>query len=341
MVDIQNDEGLLVLKEKLEANNTPEVISLLKTASVDIEFDDIIDEAFADKENRMFPIFSPEMAAMSALYMQGEDVDELTKEACEKALKDWGIDFISLDSLEKQASEEIPEDMFLLPSKKKLPVFNDETLYKSASTLVSNFNSLSIADKVEASSNLYKIATEEYGMAPEDLDEKIIRYAQEAPCNLNKLADSVTERYAETHLDGYKDMIQKIASYKKEIGGSVSFDKSINAGIAYDLIMLDKEAGVVDIFDAVYDVHNSPFIVNEDTGELEKSASENTITIGDYTVTESQLYKVAEEDFNQAFPGSSELIFDGDSISEEKLENFMESAPKSAVNTIGEFIAGF
>jgi len=320
MVDIQNDEGLMVLKEKIEANKSSEVIDLLKTASIDAEFDDIIDEAFADKENRMFPIFSPEMTAISALYMQGEDVDELTKQACEKALKDWGIDFISIDSLEKQASEDIPDDMFLLPSQKKLPVIDDETLYKSASTLVSNFNSLSIADKVEASSNLYKIATEEYGLKPEDLDEKIIRYAQEAPCNLNKLADAVTERYAETHMDGYKDMIQKIASYKKEIGGSVSFDKSINAGIAYDLVMLDKEAGVMDIFDAVYDVHNSPFIVNEETGELEKSASESTIVVGDYTIPETQLYKVASEDFEHAFPGAAELIFDGDSISEEKLE---------------------
>ncbi len=339
MIDIQNDEGLETLKNRLEDRSNLSAVELLKTASVDVDFNDIINEAFADTENRKFPIYSPEMAVMSAMYMQTQDVEPLVKQACLNSLKEWGIDDISTDMLLKEAAVEIPDEMFLIPSKRKLPAIDEETLQKSASTLIGHFASLSISDKVEASGQLYKIATTEYGIAPEDLDEKIVRYAQEAPCDLNKLAMSVTERYAETHDAKYKDMIQKIASLKEELGGSVSYDKSDNAGIAYDLIMLDKEAGVLDLFDAVYDVHNSPFSINPETGELEKSASESSIVVGRYTIPENELYKVAEEDFENEFPGLSSKLFEGGTMSVEMVDNFVEEMPYDAIEALGSYLS--
>ena len=340
MIDIQNDEGLYLLKERLEDTANSGALSLLKTASVDVDFGDIVDSAFADTENRLFPIYSPEMTAMSAMYMQTQDVDPLVKEACVTAMKEWGIDSISIDSLIKEASENsIPEELFLLRSAKKLPVIDESSLEKSASALNGNMQHLDIADRVEASTNLYKIATEQYGVKPEDIGEDVIRYAQEAPCDLNKLAMSVTERYAETHEAKYKDMIQKIASFKEELGGSVSFDKSVNAGIAYDLIMLDKEAGVLGAFDAVLDVHNTPYLQNDDE-DLSKSASENSIVIGRHTVTETELYKIAEDSFESAFPGISSSLFEDGVMSVEKVENFVEEMPSSAVDALGRYVTG-
>jgi hypothetical protein len=340
MVDIQNDEGLEILKERLTEGTNRAAVELLKTASVDVDFEDIIDEAFADSENRKFPIYSPEMATMSALYMQGQDVDPLVKEACENALKEWGITEISAELLTKEASNEIPDNMFILPSKRKLPAVDEESLYKSAATFVGHFKQLDVTDKVEGARQLYKIATEQYGISPSDLDEKIIIYAQEAPCDLNKLAMAVTERYAETHDDAYKSMIQKIASFKQELGGSISFDKSVNAGIAYDLVMLDKEAGVLDIFDAVYDVHNSPFVKNEETGELEKSATVNSIVVGRYSVPENELYKIAQDEFENAFPGLSSDLFEDGVMSVEKIENFVEEVPATAADELGRYLSG-
>jgi len=340
MIDIQNDEGLEFIKDRLTDKSNASAIPLLKTASIDIDFNDIIDSAFADEENRTFPIFSPEMAAMSAMYMQGQDVDPLTKEACVNALSEWGISGLSVDMLTKEAADNsIPEEMFLLRASKKLPVIDESSLNKSASVLVGNMDSLDIAERVEACTNLYKIATEQYGLTKDDMTDTIVSYAQEAPCDLNKLAMSVTERYAETHEAEYKTVIQKIASLKQDIGGSISFDKSINAGITYDLLMLDKQANVMDIFDAVLDVYNSPLIEAEENGSLEKSASENSIVIGSHTVLENSLYKIAEEDVESAFPGLSSELFEDGIMSVEKVENFVSEMPASAIDALGGYLA--
>lgn len=339
MIDIQNDEDLNYLRDRLQEPSNQNAAELLKEASIDAEFDDIISEAFADQENRAFPIYSPEMAVMSALYMQGQDVDPLVKEACAEALQEWGIDNVSTSQLSKEASHNsIPDEYFLLPESKKLPVVDEASLSKSASVLVGSLSTLDIAERVEASTNLYKMATEQYGVSRDSINVDIIRYAQEAPCDLNKLAMSVSERFAETHQDNYKGMISKIASLKSEIGGSVSFDKSINAGIAYDLFMLDKEAGVESVFDAVYDTFNSPYVeqINED---LTKSASENSIVIGRHSVLESTLYKVAEEDIDSAFPGLSQSLFEDGVMSVEKVENFTKEMPASAIDALGGYLA--
>ena len=150
---------------------------------------------------------------------------------------------------------------------------------------------------------------------------------------------SITERYAETHNADYKSMIQKIASLKEELGSSVSYDKSLNAGIAYDLFALDKEAGVTDIFDAVLDVHNTPFIYDED-GTLSKSASENTVIVGRYSISETELYKIAEDSFENAFPGISRSLFEDGVMSVEKVESFVKEIPSSAVDALGKYMAG-
>jgi hypothetical protein len=186
---------------------------------------------------------------------------------------------------------------------------------------------------------LYKIAIEQYGISRNDINDTVLRYAQETPCDLNKLAMSVTERWAETHEPGYKEVIQKIASLKDSISGSISFDKSVNAGIAYDIIMLDKKAGVLDIFDAVLDVHNSPYVEQENSLELEKSASENSVTIGRHTVSETELYKIAEDEFENAFPGLSSKLFEDGVMSIEKVENFAEEMPSSAVDALGSYLS--
>ena len=340
MTDIQNDESLSVLKDRLQEDANKSALSLLKTASIDTDFGDIVDSAFADQENRMFPIFSPEMAAMSAMYMQGQDVDPLVKEACDEALVEWGVTDISTGVLEKQASDSsIPDELFLLPESKKLPVVDEASLYKSASALSSNLNNLTVSEKVEASTRLYKIATIEYGVSPHDMSEDIVRYALEAPCDLNKLAMAVTERYAETHEDEYKSFIVKIASLKEELDGSISFDKSVNAGIAFDLFALDKTANIDGVFDAVYDVFNTPFMENSE-GELEKSASQNSIVVGNYSIVESELYKIAEEDVESAFPGMASSLFENGVMSIEKIETATEELSSSAMNALGGFLSG-
>lgn len=338
MIDIQNDDKLQILGERLRDPDNIVAADLLKRASINDDFSDLVDEAFADKENRKFPIFSPEYTVMSALHMQVQDVDPLVKEACDKALKDWGIEGVSTDSIVEPENQGIPLDRFLLPTKHKFPVIDQETLEKSASALKGVFNQLELPEKLKAARKLYKFATEEYEMSPEDLGEDIMRYSLNASCDLNKLASLVSERYAETHNDEYKNFIEKIASLKDEIGGSISFDKDLNSGIGMELYRIDQSSNVTDIFDAVYDTFNT---VGIEDGSMEKVASYglDMVEIGGYSIPEDNLLKISSHDVEYAMPGLSEKIFEGGEISVDKINGLSKELSSAAIENIGKVLS--
>lgn len=338
MIDIQKDDTLSVLGARLRDPENKVAADLLKEASIDNDMSDLVDEAFADRENRMFPIFSPEHAVMSALYMQTQEVDPLVKEACDNALKDWGIEGISTDMKIEKENVGIPEDRFLIPSRMKLPVVDEETLEKSASALKGVFGQLKLPEKLKAAGKLYKFATEEYGVDPSSLDEDVLKYALKVPCDLNKLASAVSDRYAETHFEKYKDMITKIAALKEEIGGSISFDSSTNNGIGLELYRMDQEAGVDTVFDAIYDTFNSPYVEDANLGKIAAEPIES-IEIGGYTVTEDDLLKISSADIESVAPGLSEEIFDGDEISMEKLSKKVGFMSYSASMNLGRILS--
>ncbi len=338
MIDIQNDDNMGVLAGRLKDPDNIVAVGLLKEASIDVDFSDLVDESFADQENRKFPIFSPEFATISAMHMQTQDVDPLVKEACDNALSDWGIEGVSTDCAYNKEEVGIPHDRFLMPHKLKFPVIDEESLEKSASALDSVLDSLSMPEKMVASKKLYKFATEEYGMDPGDLSGDVIRYAQQSPCDLNKLASSVSERYAETHNDKYQDFIAKIASLKEDIGGSVSFDTSTNSGIGLDLFRIDQESGVENSYDAIYDTFNAPFMIDTNR-DIEKVATIATVNIGGYDILEDSLLKMAASELEDTYPGLSAEVFAGDSLSIDKLIDFAEEVTPSAANVIGKFLS--
>ena len=338
MIDIQNDENMAALANRLKDPNNKYAASLLKQASIDVDFSDLVDSSFADQENRVFPIFSPEFATISALHMQTQEVSPLIKEACKQALSDWDIEGVSPDMVISSEEVGISPDRFLIPSRMKLPIVDSESLEKSASALTGAMNDLNIAERMKASEKLYKIATTEYGVDPSALSNDVIRYSQNAPCDLNKLASSISERYAETHNPSYQGFIEKLGELKDTIGGSVSFDRMTNGGIAVELWGLDKEAGVTDTFDAVYDTFNSPEIeIGE--GEIEKVASSKTIDIGGHTVCEDNLMKLSAYDIDAVFSGLSQSIFEGNNISIDKLLSVSEDMTTAGASTLGRFLS--
>jgi len=338
VIDIQNDENLEILADRLSDPENSMAVELLKTASISDSFEDLIDEAFADRENRKFPIYSPDMAVMSALYIQAQDdVPELVKEACQKALDDWGIEGISVD-IKKEASSPDIEIEYLLPSREKLPVVDKETLEKSASALNGVIGSLPIVERIEAANKLYKIATETYGYKKDDLSEEVLRYSMSVPCDLNKLASSVSDRYAETHNDEYRNFIKKIAMLKDEIGGSVSYDKELNNGIGYELFSLDKEAGVENIFDAIYDTFNSPYLENEELGKTAAPVTP-TINIGGYDISEDKILSMSAPEIDSIAPGLSSEIFEDGEPSLDKLASVAEDLSYEARINLGRILS--
>ncbi len=339
MIDIQNDDMLQILGERLRDPDNIVAADLLKSASISEDYSDLVDEAFADRENRKFPIFSPEYAAISAMHMQVQDVKPLVKEACNKALADWGIENISTSSIVETENQGIPLDRFLIPTKHKLPVIDEASLEKSASALKGIFGQLKLPEKLKAAEKLYKFATTEFGMSPDDLDEDVLRYSLNASCDLNKLASSVSDRYAETHFNGYKGMIEKIASLRDDIDGTISYDKDLNSGIGIELYRMDQEAEVTDIFDAIHDTFNTVSVQPED---MEKVASPgmDMVEVGGYSILEDNLLKISSTDVEAEMPGLSEKIFEGGEISVDKLENLTEELSTAAISDIGKVLSG-
>ncbi len=339
MIDIQNDDKLQVLGERLRDPDNSIAADLLKSASVSDDFSDLVNEAFADQENRRFPIFSPEYTAMSALHMQVQDVDPLVKEACDKALSDWGIHGISTDTIVDSENQGIPLDRFLIPTKHKLPVIDEASLEKSASALKGIFGQLKLPEKLKAAEKLYKFATSEFGMSPDDLDEDILRYSLNASCDLNKLANSISDRYAETHSLEYKNILHKVASLKDDVGGAISFDKDLNSGIALELYRADQEAEVTDIFDAIHDTFNTVGLESEDMTKI-ASPGLNMVEVGGYSIIEDNLLKISSADAEAAMTGLSSKIFENGEISMDRIEKLSNDLSVSAVSDIGRVLSG-
>ena len=339
MIDIQTDHDLSILARQLQDEHNAVAAELLKEATINDNFQELVDEAFADPANRKFPIHTPEHTVMSALYMQVQEVDPLVKEACEKALDAWGIEGIPLEIEQPEGIADIPADRFLLPHKKKLPIIDEETLEKSASTLNSYWSQLSMAEKAKAASKLYKIATEEFDVPPEALGEHILRYSLHTPCDLNKLSMSIMDRYEETQNDAYGALLTKISKLKEDIEGSVVYDTGINNDIAIELYEIDKDSGVVGKFDAIYDTFNMPYTKTAD--DMVKTASPviEKVDIGGFEISKDELYKISRSDFEEAFPGLSDKVFEGDDLVLEALQEELQYLPKSASYEIGRVLS--
>jgi len=343
--DIQNDEQMLVFQELVQGASG-EVVGLLKSASLSEDYDDLIKEAFADPENRAFPISSLPDTIISAIYLNSQDeVDPLVKEACNKALEEWGVPEGTLrveEKLEKTASDEnVP---YLLADRKKLPVVDEETLFKSAGILQEHFSSLEELEKIESVRALEKLAMAHTGNTADDMmTDEMAAYTLAGSCDLNKLAIAVHERTAvvkEEDLPGYELFLQKLSQAKEETGVMVSTDNPTNIGMLNELLELDKQAGIRDEFNPNSDVFNKRCSLNEEDC-LNKLASANidTMNIGGYDIELQKLARIDESVAAVILPEAlHHTIVDG-AIDLDKLAQAMEELPESATLAIGQILA--
>jgi len=294
MVDITNDKDLSFLAIAIETAPI-KPLELLKTANVEEPFEEYSNDVFADPINKQFPIHTPEHTAISALYLfkQANEVDLDTKERVKDALNEWGISDLSvlLDG-EQPLTKMASSDLYLMPSKNKFPVYDVEGLTKVASVVGGYLNTMSVSDRVEVSSNLIKTA-EEFGVSLEEIPQWALVYGQALSSDLHKTAEAISVRHAITNHDGYKNILTKIAKLKNKVG-DISYDPEINRGIAFEMMELDKVAGVTyeDVPDVFISVFNSTKQKEKDESVLSKIASEEGVVIGD-----TEFYKSDVIDF--------------------------------------------
>ena len=303
MYDITNDTNLEFLQDAIYSAPV-KPLELIKTANVNIDYDNAPADIFADPVERKFPIHTPADAAISALYIykQASVVDDDVKQNVEQVLREYGLDELTILLNGEQEMEKVASDEeFLLPSKRKFPAFNPDMLEKSAAAIEQNWNIMPLADKVEAATNLVKVASEMDMEVP--VWAKI--YGQQTACNLHKVASELGVRYALTQHEGYKEVMDKVKSLYKQAGEPIIYDTALARGIVFQIWDLDKVANVS------YEDVNDPFVVvfNEpyaEEPEMEKVASDETVTIGGV-----EFYKDSLVDF---FESSDGVQFLGDDL---------------------------
>ncbi|MDF1879650.1 hypothetical protein JHD46_08375 [Sulfurimonas sp. SAG-AH-194-C20] len=217
----------------------------------------LIKEAFADQEKRIFPIHTPADASTSALFIsvQKENIDDLVKIACQEALDEFGIDFTVFSKIEVEEGlsktaeiNSLGSEVFLLPSIKKLPVIDRDTLLKSASVFFNNIDSLSIKDKIVGARRLDKFASD-FSVSKDEISPIQEQLMMRSPSNLSKLAVYIGDRKelmleAESDTSECDSLLQKIALKRLENGTDISYDSDFGTSIVSELMMLDKNAGI-------------------------------------------------------------------------------------------------
>ena len=337
-VDINNDENFLLLQEALIEMDLPkEARAEIQKVDPDVDYSDLIKEAFADEENRMFPLATEEDTVLSAVYFlkQAESIsDGSIKSKISEALSDWGIDYLSVDTMEKEASVLEQDPDFVLAKRKKLPVVDKDTLLKSASVFSSSINSLSLPERVEGAINLNKFATE-YGVPFSSFGEDIGAYSLTRGCDLSKLSVSILDRLENVDAESavkYEEMLTKISGRMKD--GELLVNTPEDAmGIASTLIDLDKTAELLSVFDPIKDVFNADIQVEEG---LEKVASEEAVAIGSYNIPLVKIASMSSEEAGRRVGDIATNFTDDGSINIDKLEVFMGELTPTAQNEVAK-----
>lgn len=240
-VDQFNDPAYGVMVRQL--TRMPGLENFVKEASFEDlsrDSDKLPNTAFAWPEERRFPIHSDKHAALSYGYILADPrVPGHVKQAAEQALELYNISTeIFTPTGEKVASAE----QFLLPQDRLFPV-NSATQVKMAQVqLVGNLQKLDIERRVEAATNLTKVAAE-HGVR---LDPVVQKTAGLTVCDKQQL-----RTWLEARAEVAKDPLCKVAyqTLADGCGRGESADRDELVKVAHTIAVLDQKAGLTKFYD--------------------------------------------------------------------------------------------
>ena len=318
LVDIFHDEDLVALREI--AKSKPAVLPRLeKIASIEKEDpDSLANSAFAWPEQKKFPIYTPEHALASSVYLEGaDDVPNFVKEACEEACALFGYD-IKIGEIEKRAEqkEELRPDDFLLPLMRKLPAVDKETTIVSAGILEKNASLLKPDDIIVASRQLINKASE----FDVPIDDKFRTLALDGHIKTAKLSSFATDRMFETGDSEYV----KIAS---SLHGDIIADKRKITDIVFYMIDLDNRNNL------------------EKTAEetilsiVEPGSIDSYIEVGGIDIPTDKIASVDAQDWQELFGRSlTEALFESGDIDMDMFKEVTASMSPDEQEALFEFL---
>lgn len=235
-VDIFHDPSFKTLAHRLREE--PGFEPLIKAASLDVEEHAALpDSAFAWGDRRLYPLHTPEHAALSYLYATSKtaSVPEAVLTTLKNTLEVYGV---NPPEAVKQAAAEDNLDDYILPDHKRWKVTSEETLKLAEQALREYGPALSLHEQVAAACRLVKKA-EHFKVQPDVTTEKLAGLL---------VSDLDTARHwigarATVAPEPLKPVYEKLAADLAE-AGPVSSERAALVKLASLLSDLDTKAGL-------------------------------------------------------------------------------------------------
>lgn len=285
--DLYHDPGhafLLSIIDRVPASD------FLKTAEFEDSTEGLPDSVFADPYNRLFPIHTPEHAAMSMLYAKhGSKTAAHVIGAIEEALDIFGVTKDQLE-LREEKTAELHEDECIFPETRTYPVRTPDEVKIAEERLLAQRSRLLPENRALAFSRLVK-AAEFHGV---NVTRTSMAYAGQTYTDRKKLAANLQARANVVKDPSISEKYAALAraTAKDRNGVRHELDRAKLAQVIYDL---DKQAALV----KHYDIHVEDPILTVFNGE--KMAAD-AIDLGNgYMVSAGQLAQLPASFYGDLF----------------------------------------
>ena len=218
----------------------PESEYLIKNATLNHENNEKrASTEFAWPEARLFPVDSPEQAALSRLYMEKQaGIPPRVVERCDKALELYGIQM----PLQTKTAAEVTIDSneFLLPEMKRFRVRNKDDVKLAADALQNNRRKMNTVTRARASYNLVKKAVNLGVKVP----DPILKMAGVTMSDPDPLKRWIEARIEAAQDETVKEAYQKLLPIVDAQKGRLVSERNELVKFASVLSELDEAAGL-------------------------------------------------------------------------------------------------
>jgi len=214
-IDQNTDPTFALLNDIIKER--PGFSDMVKTAQVGLDVrEELPLTAFADPHNRLFPVHTPEDAALSKAYSEKQaGVPVQVSEAIEAALGMYGVE-VPEPQVSKTAFAKVA---YLLEDTRQLPIREDTDVAKAEAALHRNSRKLAPKTLAKAANILIKEASDR-GL---EVSSDTLRFAGLTQCDRDKAAESIEIR-GEAAPKG-REYFDKLAGYVRALpSGSTRSD---------------------------------------------------------------------------------------------------------------------
>ena len=225
----------------------PQAYEFVKNASLEESNTDLPDSAFAWPERRLYPVYAPENAVLSALYTKvaGEAVPSEVLEEIAKALSVYGANQYVQVEQTKVAAPQVPEDEYLFPDEQLYRVKTAEDVLKAEKRLLEQLTQLTPLQRATSFTRLYKRAQQ----LDQPLQEmRSYQYAGAVETDLAVLRDHLRARSAATKVARISETFDKLAETVERYPRKL-VDRSVQIKLAQQISELDEQAGLPEMYD--------------------------------------------------------------------------------------------